>query len=594
MRAATYRPVRRTRWTVAGLAAAATLAALPATAEAGAVSVFPIPGSRLATAETQITFRGVPAAGLGQVVVTGSRSGNHAGRVVGDSDGQGASFLPAKPFDTGETVTVTTQQDVIGGHSGSFSFRVATNAPSERGAGFQKVKRVKGDVLRFVSQPGLIPAAVRITKFPHHTQPGGIFVASQSGPVQSGPELLGPWGGLVFFKPVPRGDSATDFRVQSYRGQNVLTWWQGSVSSGGTGRGVDEIYNVRYQRVATVRAGNGLLADLHEFQLTPQNTALITSYHAVRWNASSVHGGSKQQDVLDAVVQEIDVPTGVVLFQWDSLDHVPLTDSHVPLPRSRNKPWDYFHINSVQPLPDGDLLISGRNTWSVTDVSHQTARTRWIVGGRHSSFTMAKGARFAFQHDARLRTPTELTVFDDGAGPPVVHKQSRGLTLRLDLTHHKATVIGQDEHKRSLLAFYEGNVQLLPNGDDFVGWGQPPYFSEFNSRGREIFDGRFVGNTDSYRAYRFSWSGQPAARPAIARRVSHRRRTVYASWNGATDVSKWRVVGGPDPTSTTFIASRRKKTFETAIRLPHAYHYVVAEALGSHGQVLSSSRPIKG
>jgi hypothetical protein len=471
---------------------------------------------------------------------------------------------------------------------------VATNAPSESGRGFAKVPRVRGDVLHFVSRPGLIPPAVRITKFPHHTQPGGIFVASQAGPVQSGPELLGPWGGLVFFQSVPRGDSATDFRVQSYAGQNVLTWWQGSVSSGGTGRGVDEIYNNRYQRVATVRAGNGLLADLHEFQITPQDTALVTSYHAVRWNASSLHGGSKQQDVLDAVVQEIDIRTGLVLFQWDSLDHVAMRDSHVPLPRTRNRPWDYFHVNSIQPLSDGSILISGRNTWSVTDVSDQTANTNWVVGGRHSSFTMASGARFAFQHDARLRTPTELTVFDDGAGPPAVHKQSRGLTLRLDLTHHRATVLRQDEHKRSLLAFFEGNVQLLSNGDDFVGWGQQPYFSEFNSRGREVFDGRFVGNTDSYRAYRFMWSGQPAARPAVAKRVSRHGRRVFVSWNGATDVSRWRVVGGREPTSTTFIASHRKTTFETTIGLPHAYHYVTAEAIGSHGQVLSSSRAIKG
>jgi hypothetical protein len=491
-------------------------------------------------------------------------------------------------------VTVKTTQDIIGGHAGTFTFKVATNAPSERGGAFGKLPRVRGDVYRFVSRPDLVAPAVRITHFPQHTQPGGIFVASQQGPVQNGPELLGPWGGLVFFQPVPRGDSATDFRAQTYQGRSVLTWWQGKVSGGGTGRGVDEIYNGSYQHVATVHAGNGLSADLHEFQLTPQNTALITSYHAVRWNATSVRHGSGQQDVLDAVVQEIDIPTGLVLFQWDSLDHVSLTDSHVPLPRTRNRPWDYFHINSIQQLPDGNLLVSGRNTWSVLDISRQTAQTAWTLGGRHSTFTMGSGARFAFQHDARLRTPTEVTLFDDGAGPPAVHSQSRGLTLRLDMVHRKATVVRQDEHRGPLLAAYEGNVQLLPNGDDFIGWGQQPYFSEFNSRGRQIFDGRFVGNTNSYRAYRFAWSGQPAAPPSTALRVRPTGRTLYVSWNGATDVRRWRVVGGHDPGSRTFIASHKKTTFETAIRLPHAYHFVVAQAIGSRGQVLSSSRPIKG
>ncbi|HET9719184.1 MAG TPA: arylsulfotransferase family protein [Solirubrobacteraceae bacterium] len=585
---------RRSKWRTAGLAAAiAAAVVLPASAQAGVVSVFPVPGSRTATPQTQITFRGVTQSALGPVTVTGSLSGVHAGRWVADSDGQGESFLPSKPFDAGETVTVKTGQDVLDGQAGAFSFTVAIDAPSEGGRAFAGMPRVRGDVYRFVSRRDLVPPAVRITKFPHHTEPGAIFVASQSGPVQSGPELVGPWGGLLFFQPVPRGYSATDFREQSYRGQNVLTWWQGTVSSGGTGTGVDEIYNDRYQPVATVRAGNGLAADLHEFQLTPQNTALITSYHAVRWNASAVHG-STHQDVLDAVVQEIDIPTGLVLFQWDSLDHVPLTDSHIPLPKSPNKPWDYFHVNSIQPLPDGNLLISGRNTWSVLDVSDQSARTQWILGGRHSSFTMAPGARFAFQHDARLRSPTVLTVFDDGAGPPAVHKQSRGLTLQLDLANHRASVIREDQHKGPLLAYFEGNVQVLANGDDFVGWGEQPFFSEFNSRGQEIFDGRFVGHTNSYRAYRFSWWGQPAAPPATRLRVVHGLRTLYVSWNGATDVSRWRLVGGPTPTSTDWITTYRKRTFETAMRLPHAYHYVVAEALGSHGQILSSSRPIKG
>jgi hypothetical protein len=261
---------------------------------------------------------------------------------------------------------------------------------------------------------------------------------------------------------------------------------------------------------------------------------------------------------------------------------------------SNGTAWDYFHINSVQPLGDGSLIVSGRNTWSVISISGQTAGTQWVLGGRHSSFHMGRNAGFAFQHDARLRDATHITIFDDGAGPPAVHRQSRGITLQLDTVHHLATLVHQDEHRGALLSFFEGNVQLLANGDQFVGWGQQPYFSEFNSAGREIFDGRFVGHTDSYRAYRFAWSGQPAAPPAIGRRISRHGRTIYASWNGATTVSRWRIEGGPTPTSRNWIASHRKTGFETAVRLPHAYHYVVAQALDSHGRVLGTSRPIKG
>ena len=86
---------------------------------------------------------------------------------------------------------------------------------------------------------------------------GDLFIAPQYGPVQNGPMIIGPYGGLIWFQPVPHNDTATDFNVQSYQGKPVLTWWQGNVSSAGTGNGVDEIYNSSYQHVATVRRATG-------------------------------------------------------------------------------------------------------------------------------------------------------------------------------------------------------------------------------------------------------------------------------------------------------------------------------------------------
>src|SRR5205085_10424335 len=124
------------------------------------------------------------------------------------------------------------------------------------------------------------------------------------------------------------GGVVANFRVQNYRNQPVLTWWQGYTNAG-VGVGQDVIYDSSYRPVAVVQAGNGLRADLHEFTLTPGGTALLTAYLPVYWNASSVHG-QKREIVLDSVVQEIDVATGLVLFQWDSLDHVSLNDSYQP------------------------------------------------------------------------------------------------------------------------------------------------------------------------------------------------------------------------------------------------------------------------
>ena len=256
-----------------------------------------------------------------------------------------------------------------------------------------------GDVVHYRSRPDLVPARVRIEKAATKTAPGDVFVAPQGGPVQYGPMILDNSGHVVWFDPLPGNLTATDFRMQKYEGQPVITWWQGQVGAG-VGVGQDVIENNAYEQIATVRAADGLGADLHEFELTPQGTALITAEYPVHWDASAVHG-SKQQDVLDSVVQEIDVKTGLLLFQWDSLDHVPVTDSEVR-PRAK-APFDYFHVNSIDLDRDGNLVISSRNTSAAYKVSHATGAVIWRLGGKQSSFTMAAGASFAFQHDVRIR-----------------------------------------------------------------------------------------------------------------------------------------------------------------------------------------------
>ncbi|MHB1572092.1 MAG: arylsulfotransferase family protein, partial [Solirubrobacteraceae bacterium] len=426
------------------------------------VDVFPIPGGHVASPQTQLTFRGIPISQLGKITVTGSVSGVHTGTFEADSDGNGGSFLPAKPFSAGETVTVTTSQNIDGSGSGTYSFTVANPAGAILVGALRAAPRVPRDVSHFYSAPQMMPARVEVTQLPHGAQPGDIFVGPQQGPVQTGPELLGPYGGLIWFKTVPKHQLATDFREQTYEGNPVLTWWQGTIN-GGVGTGQDEIYNNHYQWVATVKAGNGLQADLHEFYLTPENTALITAYYPVYWNTTGIKNGSSHDLVLDAVAQEIDIKTGLVLWQWDSLDHVPVTDSYQFAPPNSGHPWDYFHINSIHLSPDGSILISARNTWAAYDTNQNTGAVNWTLGGKSSTFTMEHDTPFAFQHDVVMHANDVMTIFDDGAGPPNVHKRSRGLVLKLDMANHTATMLLQDEHKPGLLAQYEGSVQPLAN-----------------------------------------------------------------------------------------------------------------------------------
>jgi Arylsulfotransferase (ASST) len=563
------------------------------------VYVFPAPGSHFASPSSQIAFRGLPAGRLGTITVTGSASGPHTGSVHGDSDGDGGSFIPDAPFTAGETVTVSTSLNLEGSHSGTYQFQVSIPAGPVPFAHRPAASRVNGDVWYFRSRPDLTPAAVTITKS-DPTAPGYIFVAPQIGPLQQGPEIIGPRGGLIWFDPMPTDDAATDFRVQTYLGRPVLTWWQGNETSG-VGIGRDIIMNSSYQVTATVSAANGLSADLHEFQLTPRGTALLTAEYPVIVNASAVRGAA-QEVVLDSVAQEIDIPTGLVLFQWDSLDHVPLTASYTPAPNVPKKkgkppvpngswdPYDYFHMNSIGLDRDGNVLISARNTWAVYKVNYHTAAVMWTLGGKSSSFKFGADASFAFQHDVRVRAAGDrlFSMFDDGAGPPYVHSQSRALELRLDLKRKTVTVVAQREHSPPILASYEGDDQWLPDSDDFVGWGQAPYFSEFNGAGKLVFDARFVGSNISYRAYRFAWNATPSTPPAVAASRQGRKMTVWASWNGATGVHYWRVLGGPSPTALRPVATREKQGFETILHARRTA-YVQAVALGAKSRPLARS-----
>ncbi|HEY2160319.1 MAG TPA: arylsulfotransferase family protein [Solirubrobacteraceae bacterium] len=572
-----------------------TVVAAPA-AQPSAVSVFPIPGDRVASPQTQIAFRGLSPSALSNISVVGSRTGVHTGAIAADSDGRGASFLPSTRFVAGETVTVTTSLNVLGASNGRFSFTIATSSSPIPYLAAQTVGRTAGDVWRYRSRGDLAPAAVKLLRSSSHAAAGDWFVAPQFGPVENGPEILDSSGNLVWFYRVPHGDAASDFRVQQYRGRPALTWWEGYTDAG-IGVGQDLIYDSAYNPVASVRAANGLSADLHEFQLTPQGTALITAYYPVYWDASSIRGGLKREITLDSVVQEIDIPTGLVLFQWDSLDHVPVTDTYEPLPHQTatiHNPFDYFHANSVQLDDDGTLIVSGRNTWAAYKVNHQSGAVVWALGGRHSSFSMGTGTGFAFQHDVRVRAQNDqyVTVFDDGAGPPNIHGQSRALKLRLDLKRKTATGVWQHEHSPPLLSQFEGNYQQLPDADDLVGWGQQPFFTEYDPHGQLIVDGRFVGTTSSYRVYKFPWQGQPQKPPDAAASTSGKTTTVYASWNGATTVSGWRVLSGPSATVLRPTRAVPRRGFETSTQI-NAARYVAVQALDSRGRVLARSSPVR-
>jgi len=557
----------------------------------GAVTVSPLPGSRDATPQTQVSFLGVPAAELSVLSVVGSRTGVHFGRLLAYSQGDGASFVPSRPFAEGERVTVRARLRAGGSALPLFDrFAVASQDPISSTPEAVYAGN-SSEVESFRSRPDLHPPLVTVTAQSPAVAPGEEFVAPYAGPGQAGPMILDQSGGLVWFKPLPPHTSATNFRVQEYEGRPVLTWWQGDISVHGFGLGEDVIADGTYTDIAHVKAGNGHRADLHELQITPQGTALITAYEPVMCDVSSV-GGPAYGAVTDGVVQEIDIQTGLVMYEWTSLDHVGLDESYErAAASSTSSPYDFFHVNSINLDRNGSLLISARNTWTVYDVAGPSGQVAWRLGGRHGSFAAGPGTRTAWQHDPRELPDGSISLFDNGASP-AVHGESRGIVVSVDQQDGTVTLVSQLTHSPRLLADSQGNIQALDNGDWFLGWGQVPDFSELGTEGQLLFDAHFPVHTQSYRSFRFAWTGTPAHPPSfVLAPAAGGAGTVYASWNGATLVSAWTVLAGATPAQMEPVAQAPRGGFETAIALPAgtAGPYLAVQALGAEGQPLGVS-----
>ncbi len=208
--------------------------------------------------------------------------------------------------------------------------------------------------------------------------------------------------------------------------------------------------------------------------------------------------------MLNGVFEEIDIATRTVLHHWESLDHVTLDESYAGVPTSADEPYDYFHINSIKPTPDGHYLVSARHTWGVYKVDSTTGKILWRFGGKRSDFTIPSTAKFAWQHDVEYEDATTLRMFDNGTdGTVTVSKESQILWFRLNEHARTTTLIRRFTHPDKVSALAMGNAQRLSNGNVLVGWGTAQRISEFDADGTLLFDAKLPQL--SYRAYRAVW-----------------------------------------------------------------------------------------
>jgi len=599
-------PARSISATVAGLTLAVALVACGGASPAGTallagdahsaaalsgVAVSPQNGTPDASPATQVSFLGPVGTSVTSVRVVGSRSGPHAGVLRAYATGTGESFLPARPFAAGERVSVSAR--VSAGASArtvTARFTIAHQA-GVRQKEFPVNAGSPSEVQHYSTAPSLTPSSVHITTSARvGAAAGDLFLAPYQGDGTPGPMIAEQDGNLVWFHPLPAGEYPSNFQVQQYQGKPVLTWWQGRVLEVGFGVGEDEIFNTSYQHVATIRAGNGYSADLHEVRITPEGTAWIDAFDPIDMNLSPEHGRS--DGILnDCVIQEIDIKTGLVMWEWHALAHIPLSASRSPAPTWK-WPWDYVHLNSISLGSTGDVLLSARNTWTLYDVDIRSGAVRWRIGAQQSSFALGPGVPFYWQHDAEFQPGGLISVFDNGSDPPK-ERQSRGLLLRLDSGARRVTLLRQFVNPRAtLLASSQGNTLSLPGGDWLLGYGGLPNFTEFDGAGSVLLDGTLGRNVQDFRTYLAPWSAQPPGAPAVIAARAGAGLSTSVSWNGATQVATWRVLAGASPSALSAVATAPRQGFQTTIAVSAAGPYVAVQALDPQGDVLGTSATV--
>jgi Arylsulfotransferase (ASST) len=447
------------------------------------------------------------------------------------------------------------------------------------------------------SEPNLRPPVVQVARRPPNPGDERFVITEAHGRGQQGPMIMDRAGELRWFHPV--SDHGTtrrrvmNVRVQRYRDRPVLSFWVGRLVAN-HGAGHYELYDERYRKVAEVHGADGMKGDLHEFLITPQDTALFTTYGVAHGEIPNGHGGSRRGPYWYCCCQEVDIASGRLLLQWRSDTELPVSGSHHGLPRRRSTPWDYFHMNSINIDPsDGNLIISSRNLWQIYKVDRATGETLWRLGGETSEFEIEQRAKFAFQHHVTPHGGGVYTIFDNEAGPPAQATQSRALVVAVDEERRTVRFLREYHHVAPLLSSALGSVEPLDDGGVFVGWGRLSWFTEWDRDGAIVLDARMPPGIHSYRAFLDRWHGMPEQPPKFVVRRIGGRSTLYVSWNGATVHRRWRVLGGSSSGLLSEIADVGASGFETAIDLDEVPTWVKVEAVGSSGDVVGHSDVIQ-
>ncbi len=325
-------------------------------------------------------------------------------------------------------------------------------------------------------------------------------------------------------------------------------------------------------------------------------------------------GQDREGPVWDCVIQEIDIETGDLIFEWRAMLSYPLSMTYKDYDVGESgMGWDWFHLNSVDKDSRGNYLASARYTHSLTYIDGESGETIWVLGGKLNMFKDLSGGNatnFQYQHDARWSADEKtITLFDNGiddwhldAGP------TRGLRIELDEANMTARVVTEYVNPHHFPAKSQGSLQELPNGNVLLGYGDSAAFTEFTHDGVPLCDTHFApesrythSDVESYRVYKYEWHAWPTNRPdAVLAQDENLRWSAFVSWNGATEIARWVLQGSKGLNATDEVehweeldSAPRTAAFETSFEMKYWYPtYLRIVAKDSKHKILGISSPL--
>ena len=525
---------RLTRVLVVAIPVAASIFVYPASGvdaqSPGLEFLSPLPGSSWILPETNVILRpgGIVDAGSitggAPLVISGSVSGSHEGRLRLSSDRRTLTFRPDFPFTPGEVVTCRLESGLTTDTRGAippseFSFTIAgpereslrdfqipaeTDPGGPPAAGGSAIARVRGLQSAAVTEslpPDFpnIQAAVFGTPAPGRLFLSDLHFAASGPPVPSYLMILENDGTPFFYRKLP--GVGLDFKMQP---DGRLTYFD--VAAKGF-----YALNARYDVVDSFRCGNGYSTDGHDLILLPDGHAVLMSYDPQVVDLSALAGRSNAI-VIGLIIQELDEGKDVV-FQWRSWDHFQITDvvSH----SLTTAVVDYVHGNSIDVDPDGNFLLSSRHMNEVTKISRTTGEVLWRLGGRNNQFTFINDAiLFSHQHDVRRLPNGHITMFDNGNFRQP--QFSRAAEYAIDEMQKTATLVWQYRLNPDVFSVAFGSVQRFSNGNSLICWGAAkPTLMEVAPDGTIISALSLNPGVATYRAVRFEWPPVKSAAVAL-------------------------------------------------------------------------------